>query len=570
MEFIKYIKNIFNNQADRVVELRCLWITDTQIIQKYHGNAVYIDFLTKELSQICHLDLLYYIESNEKIENLEKNLNQFSDINIIKKRTKDRVLDGGLKNNFNIISYELMDWIKSNVTVDRYDFVICDYIYMAPIFSLIPDQIIKVINTHDLYGDRHVDLDWNSKTKSMNFCITTEDENKHLENASAVITITDDDKNNLSKRIKDNNLDIPVSTIKYLPKKIISYKKTTSSKKLKVGFVGSSNPINREGINQFIEYLSISKIKDFELILCGLICNFVNDDFPWLTKLNEVSDDGLEDFYNSIDVLVNPMPKYTTGLKIKTLECLISDIPIIGTYDAFSGIKTTSRWHKADNINELVSLVNELSKNKNLLNEILLEGQVIKKDFIKSSGNEINDFIKVVMRLKENYRKKNSHLDYSVRYLEQIASLDSKLSDYYDEMLGIREKLEESRSYIDKIKTRIQPNYSGFIRINKCVGLYPDNWCNNLLSIEFNTLKNINEIEIEINNPRDISGHLEIELNNTIHRYDVHGSLNRIKIDCNLEESKSYFLIFKSNLDSSIEGDIRNISYILRSISFKD
>jgi hypothetical protein len=137
-------------------------------------------------------------------------------------------------------------------------------------------------------------------------------------------------------------------------------------------------------------------------------------------------------------------------------------------------------------------------------------------------------------------------------------------------MLGIREKLEESRSYIDKIKTRIQPNYSGFIRINKCVGLYPDNWCNNLLSIEFNTLKNINEIEIEINNPRDISGHLEIELNNTIHRYDVHGSLNRIKIDCNLEESKSYFLIFKSNLDSSIEGDIRKISYILRSISFKD
>ena len=70
-----------------------------------------------------------------------------------------------------------------------------------------------------------------------------------------------------------------------------------------------------------------------------------------LTKIIDNKD--LYSFYSAIDVFINPMPKNTTGLKIKTIECIVNNI-IIGTYDSF-WIVSNNAWHSFSTIDDLLS-----------------------------------------------------------------------------------------------------------------------------------------------------------------------------------------------------------------------
>ena len=89
-------------------------------------------------------------------------------------------------------------------------------------------------------------------------------------------------------------------------------------------------------------------------------CSEVLENFqnvPWLKLKGPV--DNVEQFYKSLDCIIIPL-FFGTGQKIKTVEALCHEIPIIGSNHSFGGIKTSFETH---NLNSLEEFIFHIEKN---------------------------------------------------------------------------------------------------------------------------------------------------------------------------------------------------------------
>ena len=94
--------------------------------------------------------------------------------------------------------------------------------------------------------------------------------------------------------------------------------------------------------------------------------------------------------------MVNPMPNNTTGLKIKTVDSIQNEVPIIGTKDAFSGINSKSIWHKSNSIEELVSLIKKILNSNDLIKKVKKDTNLLKRIYKKETENDINYLLKKI------------------------------------------------------------------------------------------------------------------------------------------------------------------------------
>ena len=580
---INYFKKYFLTLEDQKTPYG-LWITDIPLYEKLHGNSVYVNFLTKSLSNHLDLDLLFFYKEKYD-ENLNNRLKHFKNIYSLQQHENfgGAILDDGLRNNFNIISNKLIHWILDKKNYDKYDFVVCDYIYLSPILDFLPSNIYKIINTHDVYGNRHIKLKWNNEEQSKSFCITKTDEDFIIKKADLLLTISKDEELYFKERIGKNKKNTKTQCIKYIPHKSIKLNKPIDqNKKLILGFLGSSNPINREGVKELVNQLGILNNKDITLKLGGLVCNMIEADYDWLEKCFEVEERDIDDFYSSIDLMINPMPLNSTGLKIKTVECLINDIPIIGTQDAFTGIKTSSNWHSFKDIKDLVKQLEEIVTNDQQLDLIREDCLLVKNNLIKSSNDEIEVLANKIKKNSFKFKKNKKHeiADYKdMRYIKKIANYNDAIKINYSKFeknlknIAIRlekrnTRLKQKDEYISKLLTNLKPNYRGFVDILETNGIYPDQWCQNDISINFRAVKKISIIDIDIFNPDSLNGEITITLNGDLHTSIISAKDSNIQIKSICEENSKNSLEINSSIDAFKDGDNRNLSYILKSISF--
>lgn len=573
---ISYFKKYFLNLKDQKKPYG-LWITDIPLYNKLHGNSVYVNFLTKSLSRHFDLDLLYFYKGKYEV-NLNNHLSHFKNIHSLQQHEdfSKAILDNGLLNRFNIISNELINWISDKKNHNKYDFVVCDYIYLSPILDFLPNNIYKIINTHDVYGDRHIQLGWKSEEQSKSFCISNDDEDFIIKKGDLLLAISKDEELYFKKRIGKNKKKTKTHCIKYIPNKSIKLKRSSNqNKELVLGFLGSSNPLNREGMKELIKQLTILNDKNIRLKVGGLICNMIEDDYDWLEKCFEVDETDLDNFYSSIDLMINPMPLKSTGLKIKTVECLINDIPIIGTQDAFTGIKTSSNWHSFNHIKDLVKELEKIIDNEEHLVDISNDCLLVKNNLINSSKNEIEVLVNKIKKnsiiFKKNKRHEiKNHVD--IRYIKKIANFNDeikiKLSKFKKNLEITNIKLKERDEYISKLLSAIKPNYRGFVDITITNGIYPDQWCQSDMSITFRAIKRISKISIDIFNPNSIDGEITINLNGDFHTSMISSKDTNIKIKSFCQKNSMNFINIHASIDASRDGDNRNLSYILKSISF--
>ena len=231
---IDYLKKYFFSLNDQK-NLHGLWITDIPLYEKLHGNSVYVNFLTKSLSNYFDLDLLFFYKDEYDI-NLNSQLSHFKNIYSLQqhKSISEAILDDGLRNNFNIISNKIIDWISDKKNYDKYDFVVCDYIYLSPILDFLPNNIYKIINTHDVYGNRHIKLGWNEEERSKSFCISDIDEDFIVKKADLLLTISKDEDLYFRNRPSKDKKKTKTYCIQYIPNKTINLKKPINQKSIKI------------------------------------------------------------------------------------------------------------------------------------------------------------------------------------------------------------------------------------------------------------------------------------------------------------------------------------------------
>lgn len=277
----------------------------------------------------------------------------------------------------------------------NFDVCIVNYVWYSKVFESLPSHVIRVIDTHDIFGGRaqrftEVDLipQW--------FHTSEEEESKGLDRADFVLAIQAVEALALQARTKAHVRTVGfLSAPDYLPPP-----RPASRHRLKVGYVGSANPFNVSSILSLARTLQIFATANlgFEVHVAGPICAAISG-APHPFVIHGIVE-SVSDFYRSIDMAVNPMLG-GTGLKIKSLEALSFGKPLVATRDAMTGIDTSHDGHQLADMEQVVRRLQELSEAPARLGE---EAEISRRVFDSYRRTQLREFSSFWSLLEQGVR----------------------------------------------------------------------------------------------------------------------------------------------------------------------
>lgn len=213
----------------------------------------------------------------------------------------------------------------------RFDVVFVEYVFLSRAFEAFPDNVIKVIDTHDRFADRH--LHYLRAGKQPNwFATTVAGESEGLARADVVVAIQDNEAQQFAAILPGRSR---VTTVGHL---LDMSQSVHLAEEPRAVFLASANSINVDAANAFITGalpLIRTKIPDFEFWLAGDVCLNALD-AEGVHKLGRV--DSIANTYAQSALAVNPV-HMGTGLNIKTMECLALGVPLVATESGSRGLE---------------------------------------------------------------------------------------------------------------------------------------------------------------------------------------------------------------------------------------
>jgi glycosyltransferase involved in cell wall biosynthesis len=216
------------------------------------------------------------------------------------------------------------DWAFSHIRAlqaeKQFDVVLCEYVFFSKALTCFDSGVLKIIDTHDIVGDRHK-LFLKAGNQPVWFSTTKEEEGHGLDRADIVIAIQEDECTYFQEITQARTL-----TIGHLLSVECVYQGTAEQCCLL--FVGSQNTINVDAYNYFIKNifpLIHIRLPEAKLLLAGRICSEVEDQVG-VVKLGLLDD--LRNAYIRANVVINPS-QFGTGLNIKSIEALGYGMPLV-------------------------------------------------------------------------------------------------------------------------------------------------------------------------------------------------------------------------------------------------
>jgi glycosyltransferase involved in cell wall biosynthesis len=268
--------------------------------------------------------------------------------------------------------YAKDDWYQADVgdfllwKVTEFDIrmVLFNYIFQSKALELLPRHVRKVLLTHDRMSDRHKMFDLHGMRREF-YYTTPEEEGAALRRADEIIAVQAGEAkffHQVSGR--------PVHVLRqFFPPRMDVARQSLQLRR--IGYLGSNNLINFESIRNFIQLYKKHQISGLPLtlVVAGGVCD----------RFRDVAGDGievigkvgrLEDFYRSVDLVINPM-MFGTGLKIKTVEALSFGVPIVSTRAGMSGIvEATHPYHSCESVEELIQAIDLITRQPTALAEL--------------------------------------------------------------------------------------------------------------------------------------------------------------------------------------------------------
>lgn len=266
----------------------------------------------------------------------------------------------GVDDHYNIY---LDDYIGQLLQKQSFDIVFVEYIFNTKAFFHFPAAVIKILDTHDRMTDRHK-LFLKEGKKPIWYSTSKNEEKKGLDRADIIIAIQEKEKSFFFRLT--NKTVISVGHLVQLVPPV-----NMGPPREKILFIGSNNPSNLYGINDFIHDvfpLLQKDIPDMELLIAGNICSAI-DDFKGVRKLGEVDD--IKTAYDMADIVINPLT-IGTGLKIKMIEALGYSKAVISTAVGAEGLENGAgkSYLLADRPEEYVNEINKIISDPEVYNSL--------------------------------------------------------------------------------------------------------------------------------------------------------------------------------------------------------
>ena len=353
---------------------------------QHEGNRKRIFTFTKHLQSLGHtIHFVYFTQSGLNRKSFELMLNEWDTLTIINKTKSPRVSSTG---------YELDEWYQDDIhtivnnVLETFDIkvVLVNYIMQSKLLEYLPKNVLKIIDTHDIFADRHRRFENKNCRPYTRYSVSKNDEMRALNRADFIIAIQNEEADYFSKVT-----DVPVKLINHMESKHFINRSYTSLRK--IGFIGSGNPVNEHSIQAFLDEYFKHPIanENMQVILAGKICNIMEIDHPNIILKGIVED--LEDFYSEIDVIINPLT-FGTGLKIKSIEALSYGVPIISTKIGFEGIESQHEYHQIDTPSEMVDCISSIYESPTKLSELEQLSKSIFNDYEISIKQQIDNVFK--------------------------------------------------------------------------------------------------------------------------------------------------------------------------------
>ncbi|MBU0577405.1 glycosyltransferase [Patescibacteria group bacterium] len=256
----------------------------------------------------------------------------------------------------------------------KYDVVIAEYVFESRVLNNFGDDVLKIIDTHDIFTDRNKKYEQKG-IKETFFSTTKEEEAKGLNRADKIIAIQEKEAQ-FFRQITNKE----VITIGHPVGLQRPVEKQDTNKNIL--YLGTGNSANIDGINDFIKDCLPSiknRVKGAQLILAGNICSYV-DDYEGVIKMGEVKD--IHDAYNQADIVINP-GAVGTGLKIKNIEALgLGKILITHSHSA-EGLKDNVKnpFIVADTPDEIANAIVNVMSNLDLYNDLMVKAYEFAEEY---------------------------------------------------------------------------------------------------------------------------------------------------------------------------------------------
>ena len=252
------------------------------------------------------------------------------------------------------------------------DLVICSYCFHSKILEFIPEDVIKIIDTHDKMGNRH-DILRSKGARVGFFSCTQDDEAAYLKRADVVFA-----RNEAEARYFDSIVGKSCSIVvpHFEPPR---FKTEVPEKLRKIGIVASANNINHLITTEFINTCRLNfgdSNWPFVLCIAGNIKQLIETEqwfIDWDSRYEVIQLKGfvkqISEFYHEVDLIVSPVT-IGTGINVKTVEALAYGMPLVTTKIGSRGIATNEYQYNheslGDIVTSLVTICNDSSELKRL------------------------------------------------------------------------------------------------------------------------------------------------------------------------------------------------------------
>ncbi|NKC30433.1 glycosyltransferase [Falsiroseomonas selenitidurans] len=238
-----------------------------------------------------------------------------------------------------------------------FDMVLVEYVFLSRALTFFPPPnmrfatpVLKVLDTHDQFGGRDARL--RALGLPAAFYFTTEaEEARGFGRADLVLAIQAEERAAFEEFSPK-----PVLTLGHVPsdpRPPLPPRPATGG--LRVGYIGSANPMNGRALGRFLEALDLPAFAAAggTMVVAGGAARGL-EAMAGLELLGPVED--ADTLYAAVDLVVNPH-EGGTGLKIKTVEALSRGRPVAGTAEAFAGLAPEAPFHAAPDAPALAAIV---------------------------------------------------------------------------------------------------------------------------------------------------------------------------------------------------------------------
>ena len=230
---------------------------------------------------------------------------------------------------------DFVGFVRDIIREQRPSIVIAEYVFTSRVLRGLPKNILKVIDTHDLFStkkEKVIELGVDDP-----LYLSRPAEASLLRRADLVLAIQQKEREMLCDMVPDRavinlGVDFPV---KLSPRKAPENKPLSGTCNLLM--VASDNALNRQGLKEFLERAwpeILSAAPNVRLRVVGKVTAGMQFNQPNLDAIGPADD--LDSEYARADIVLNPV-RAGTGLKIKSVEAVCLGKPLISFPNGIDG-----------------------------------------------------------------------------------------------------------------------------------------------------------------------------------------------------------------------------------------